>query len=278
MAGASRLLVAAGVACAALGSAGCVMPDDVAKLQKDVADLRGELRRVWDNQGQLEKDLAELRQHQTDPNDVLRREELAEMQLKVDRVERQLGMTTEHINDLGQRLDRRGLENTPRRATGTAAGPPSEEPPGDASPGASPEAQSPASGGEPFPDPEALFNTAYADFSKGNYSLAISGFEEFAQRFPESALADNARYWIAECWFSQGDYTAAVNALDELLERYPESDKAAAANLKKALAYQERNQIQQAIIQYRYVVTAFPQTDEARLARDKLSGLGASPN
>jgi len=60
------------------------MPDDVAKLQKDVADLRGEMRRVWDNQSQLEKDLAELRQHQTDPNDVLRREELAEMQLKAE--------------------------------------------------------------------------------------------------------------------------------------------------------------------------------------------------
>ncbi len=56
------------------------------------------------------------------------------------------------------------------------------------------------------------------------------------------------------------------------------SDKAPAANLKKALAFQEQNQIGQAIIQYRYVVSAYPGTDEARLARDKLAGLGTSPN
>ncbi len=131
---------------------------------------------------------------------------------------------------------------------------------------------------EAFPDPEELYNTAYADFSKGNYSLAISGFKEYQQRFPDSALADNAMYWIAECDFSQADYRAAVDALDDLLDEYPKSDKAPAANLKKALAFQELNQIGQAIIQYRYVVSAFPDTDESRLARDKLAGLGASPN
>ena len=68
----------------------------------------------------------------------------------------------------------------------------------------------------------------------------------------------------------------AVRAFDNLLELYPDSDKAAAGNLKKALAYQEQNQIGQAIVQFRYVVATYEGSDEARLARDKLSSLGAS--
>ena len=42
------------------------------------------------------------------------------------------------------------------------------------------------------PDPEALYNTAYTDYAKGNYALAISGFEEYQESFPDRANADNA--------------------------------------------------------------------------------------
>ena len=75
--------------------------------------------------------------------------------------------------------------------------------------------------------------------------------------------------------FSQGDFGAAVTGFDEMLSRYPDSDKAAAANLKKALAYLEQNDIQRAILQLRYVHGSFAGTDEAKIARDKLTSLGA---
>ena len=173
------------------------------------------------------------------------------------------------MNDVEQRLDRYSQElQRPRDPVRSGPLP--------IPPQLSPDVSPPPTTG--IPDPEALYNTAYADFSKGNYALAVGGFQEYQERFSQSALADNALYWIAECRFSQGDYRGAIDALDNLLGRYPDSDKAAAANLKKALAFQEQNQIQQAIIQYRYVVAEFQGSDEARLARDKLSGLGSSPH
>ena len=64
-------------------------------------------------------------------------------------------------------------------------------------------------------------------------------------------------------------------SIDRLLALYPDSDKAAAGNLKKALAFLEQNQVGQAIVQLRYVLATYPGTDEARIARDKLTSLGA---
>jgi tol-pal system protein YbgF len=132
-----------------------------------------------------------------------------------------------------------------------------------------------AAGGGAVPDAEALYNTAYADFSKGNYALAVSGFEEYHEKFPDSPLADNALYWIGECHFSQGNFPDAVSAFDRLLEQHADSDKAAAANLKKGLAFLEQNQIGQAIVQLRFVHSTYPGSDEAKIARDKLISLGA---
>jgi tol-pal system protein YbgF len=261
-------------------AAACVLPDEVAKLQKDVGDVRQELRRVEQNQADMDRRLTEMEGEAGEEGERVSREDLADMQLRLEQVSRQMAMASERMSDIDQRLDRysQDLHQTQELARFGSATTPRETSTGQGESGTDTRTPSKPPTGEAFPDPEALYNTAYADFSKGNYALAVSGFREYQQRFPDSALADNAFYWIAECHFSQGDYAAAITALDDLLARYPESDKAPAANLKKALAFQEQNQIGQAIIQYRYVVSAFPDTDEALLARDKLAGLGAAPN
>ena len=266
--------------------AACVLPDELSTLQKDVADVKQQLKQVDRQQNELAVKLDELTGNSAnDGGDGVTREQLADSQLRLEQLSRQMSVVTQRMGEVDQRLDRYSQNLQLTRERVRLGGPPTGAegssgrqplpvlPPG-------PDSTTPSSrptGGQGFPDPEALYNTAYADFSKGNYALAVSGFKEYQQRFPDSALADNALYWIAECHFSQGGYAAAVDALDDLLDRYPDSDKAAAANLKKALAFQEQNQIGQAIIQYRYVVSAFPGSDEARLAGDKLTGLGTSP-
>ena len=266
-----RPLLAVALSGASL-AAGCVMPDDLSRMQKDVADVRQQMADVQRAQATLVRQVEEALQREAEGSEVVRREEVADLQLRVEQFSREMGQTSERLNDLEQRLERSSQDHPRGRDTGSRGpveyGSPPPSRPVDGAP--------PAGGA--VPDPEALYNTAYADFSKGNYALAVAGFQEYGERFPQSALADNALYWIAECRFGEGDYLAAIDALDDLLGRYPDSDKAAAANLKKALAFQEQNQIQQAIIQYRYVVSEFPGSDEARLARDKLAGLGSSPH
>ena len=269
------------VALLLLVSVGCVMPDQVSQMQKDLADVRRQMSEVRQSQDASARRLAELEARSGGDDEGITRADLADFSVGMEQISRQLDVSQERMGDIDRRLGRlteetRQLRELARRGAFALPGAPSAaDPTAGPAPGSGTAAQD---AGGTLPDPEALYNTAYADFSKGNYELAISGFREYQELFPDSALADNALYWIAECDYSQGNYRGAVDALDTLLQRYPDSDKSPAANLKKAMAFQEQNQIGQAIIQFRYVVSAFPDTDESRLARDKLAGLGASAN
>jgi tol-pal system protein YbgF len=228
--------------------------------------------------------VASLAERPADAGETPTREDLADVSLRVDRAARDAALVGERLNDLSARVDELSQGIARALARGSVAPAPgaiSSGEPAAGEPlagGGLDRAPGPSGAAGAVPDPEALYNTAYADFSKGNYELAIAGFEEYQERFPESALADNALYWIGECQFSQGNYRAAVDAFDRLLARYAKSDKAAAADLKKALAYLEQNQLKEGIVQLRYVVSRYPRTDEAQIAGDKLAGMGQPPD
>jgi tol-pal system protein YbgF len=264
-----------------LGATACIMPDQLADYQKQVADVQRSLEAVRKSQSELSQQVAELKAD-SGTGETVKRSDIADMSTRLDQVVRQSTATSDRVDQIGARVDRLSQEvqsakDAVRRGTPAAvAG--GEAPP--VAPGGGPPASgaSTAPGAAPLagsvPSPSALYASAYADFSKGNYALAIQGFEEYARTYPETELADNAMYWIGECYFSQGSYTSAVNAFDAMLEKYPGSDKAAAANLKKALAFVQQNQIGQGIEQLRFVTATYPGTDEARIASDRLSALG----
>ena len=124
------------------------------------------------------------------------------------------------------------------------------------------------------PSPSDLYDTAYADYTKGRYALAIQGFEEYLASYPNTDLSDNAEYWIGESHYAQKKYPEAVADFEKLLKQWPASDKAAAGLLKKAYAMLEEGQKSEAIVQLQYVIHEFPTSEEARLAKAKLKTLG----
>ena len=121
---------------------------------------------------------------------------------------------------------------------------------------------------------EDLFRQGYSDYTKGNYALAVQQLSEFAERYPASALADDARYFIGEVYFRQEQYNKADDAFDRVIRDYPSGDKAGPAYLKKGLSLLELNLTADAVIQLQHVITTYPGTEEARIARDRLRGLG----
>lgn len=261
---------------------GCVLPEDFERLRKEMADVQQNVVAVQRTQADTEARLKAV-EGQLSGGSENQRTAVADLRSENEDLKRQVSQTSQQIADTNTRIDALSREvedvkaGARRPSGGTSATPPPVVPvPG--TPGT--EAMPPETGGsaaQAGPGAQELYNSAYADFSKGNFDLAVSGFEEFAQRFPDSDVADNALYWIGECRFSQGKFQEAVAAYDKMLERYPRSDRAAAANLKKGLSYLEQNQVSQAVVQLRYVVSTFPSSDEARIARDRLASLGASP-
>jgi len=121
---------------------------------------------------------------------------------------------------------------------------------------------------------KALYQQAYGDYQRGKYDLAISGFLDFIKNNPQSELADNAQYWIGECYYSKGNYLDAIIEFDNLINKYPSSDKISAAHLKKALSYLRLEKKAPAIAELQLIIQQFPSSDEAQLAKQQLKELG----
>jgi tol-pal system protein YbgF len=259
-------------------AAGCIMPDQVSDLQKDVTEVQRQLQTIQQDQQETKEKIDEIETRLEEGGEGISRMEFADVKFQLEDISRSVAILDERLNDSGQRMDHmsRTMEEvrelTRRRPVAVvpgAGGPDPEDP----------TAAAPVTGGatDAMPSPEELYNAAYVDYSRGNFGLAISGFEEYASRFPDSDTADNALYWVGECHFSQGDFDRAVQAFDRLLDGYPQSDRAPAADLKKGLAYLEQNQVSAAIVQLNHVVSSYPSSDESRIARDKLVSLGRRP-
>ncbi|MBI4378548.1 MAG: caspase family protein, partial [Nitrospinae bacterium] len=66
---------------------------------------------------------------------------------------------------------------------------------------------------------EEIFNTAYSDFLKGSFQLAITGFRSYIEKYPDTELAGKSQYWIGECYYSMGEYEKAILEFNEGISR-----------------------------------------------------------
>jgi tol-pal system protein YbgF len=261
----------------ALGSTGCVLPDHIGSLQKDISDISNRIDKIeTDQQGSMERLEALVREMDED-EDGPTRADFADLKLEIQDNTRKLAILEEQFRDTNGRLD--GQSRDLQEALALLRNSPVQAPPALDGADGPPETATRddnafMAGGQAVPDAEGLYNAAYADYSKGNYPLAVSGFNEYAERYAGSDLADNALYWVGECHYSEGAFDRAIGAFDHLLEKFPKTDRAASANLKKGLAYLEMNDIKKAVVQLQYVLENFGDTDEARMARDTLASLG----
>lgn len=275
-----KTVVSAGMLGLAGSMLGCVLPNQFSQVQTDVAALQAEIQALARAQQAADAKLDQIASVvSSEEEQGIGRAEFADLKLRLEEIDRQQAMLDERLIEANRRVERlsQGVEENREFVRAVALGGSGAQdsvPEGSASGPEGGAAAGSPSAGSALPSADDLYHTSYADFSKGNFALAISGFEEYASRYPESDRADNALYWIGECYFSQGNYVVAVEAFDRMLGAYPDSDRAPAANLKKGLAYLEQSQIRPAIIQLQYVQKEFPDSDEARVAREKLASLG----
>jgi TolA-binding protein len=90
------------------------------------------------------------------------------------------------------------------------------------------------------------------------YDEAGAQFEQFAQKYPESDSADNAKLQIANGHFQQGKYEEAVAAYQEIVDTYPESDAADHALLSIGDVYFAWEKNDQAIEAYEKLLRKYP--------------------
>jgi tol-pal system protein YbgF len=122
-------------------------------------------------------------------------------------------------------------------------------------------------------DPEVLYNTAYLDFTRGNYDLAIQGFSEYLKLYPDSDLSDNAQYWIGESYFTKQEWQMAFIEFEKVERNYPTGNKLPGALYKMGLCYLNMKNRTEGKKYLDRVIKQFPNSPEAGLAKEQLDNL-----
>ena len=283
-----RLKLSAGVLLAAVvGAVGCVSSDDIEGLHRQMNDIETQIQAL-ERKSSSKKEVARLNSSVSEQTQQLLKSnadtgvKLGELSTAIEQLQAKLEDTNRRLSQLSQQIaETQG--DLLRMRGGTSALPPGT-PPGSA-PGtnpASPRIGEPSANPgrptdavvRPAAGPSELYDTAYADYTKGRYALAIQGFQEYLQSYPSTDLSDNAQYWIGESHYAQKKHAEAIADFDRLLKEWPKSDKAPAALLKKGYALLELGQKAEAVVQLQYVIHEHPSSEEARLARARLKTIG----
>ena len=117
------------------------------------------------------------------------------------------------------------------------------------------------------------YEAARTEYEARRYESAISGFNEVLTVAPNNSLADNAQYWIGECYYSLGNYEKALYAFNKVFS-YPNSNKLADSHYKVAKTYLKMGNKDAARDEFRAVIQNFPGTTAAGYAKTELGKLG----
>ncbi len=115
-----------------------------------------------------------------------------------------------------------------------------------------------------------LYDLNLAAFKEGAYQEALDGFTNFRKEYPKSDLADNAQFWIGECYTALGEYERAILAYQEVIKKYPKGNKAPSAMLRQAVAFNELNDKKSSRLLLKKIIRKYPNSSEARIAKSKL--------
>jgi tol-pal system protein YbgF len=192
---------------------------------------------------------------------------------KVDETNVRLGTITQELESIRQAIPEPGaFMNTPvAPPTTDATSAPGTTPPGAAVPPAvvTPATQPVASGVQP----QRLFDTSYGDYTAGNYSLAVQGFETYVRSFPKSTRAHEAQLYAAESLAYDKKDMEAVVAYDRVITNYPGTPSVPQAYYKRGLALERLGEIARAKESYEAVMKQFPDAQQATLAKQRLDGM-----
>ena len=203
------------------------------------------------------------------------RQSFADSRLLVDAVANNIRVLREKVDDTNVRISSFSQEiealrvSIPRfpvtvddseatESEGEQVSAPSPEPPLPTNPGMS---------------PQRLYDNAWADYSTGQWSLAIAGFDTYIKTFPRSDLTDDAQFYIGETHYNDGRFANAVIAYDEVIVSYSEGDVVPEAQYKKGLALDRLGDTDQARETFQTVLDSFPDSRMAALALQALNRL-----
>jgi len=120
-------------------------------------------------------------------------------------------------------------------------------------------------------DYRMAYNDALNNYFNNDYLESIQEFRILIEREPTGAYADNAQYWIGECYYSLEDFDSAITEFQKVFN-FDENNKSDHALFKIALSYQQLGRYLKAREHMERFLGEYPDSELANQARDFLKG------
>lgn len=254
------------------------MMADIRMLQEQTQQLQQQLDAALARIGDTLTTIAGRLDEQTEVN----RRAFADQKLVVDQLGSDLRVVRERVDETNVRITSLSQEvealrlSIPQYPLTTAPSGVGDTPPAPVAPGVDASTPPPAAvpvAAAPGISPQRLYDTAWADYTAGQWTLCIEGFNTYLRTFPRSELADEAQYYIGECYFADGKFADAVDAYTRVAASYPSGEAVPNAYYKRGIAFDRLGQADQAKESFEFVIKNYPDSDAARLAKQNLDRL-----
>src|SRR5699024_5249539 len=120
------------------------------------------------------------------------------------------------------------------------------------------------------PGADKAYKATFDKLRNGKYNDAISGFEDFVKKYPNSTKTADALYWLGQARYVQGDLSGASDALQKMVDAYPKNPNIASALLRIGVIKQTVGKKEQAQATFQRILKDYPDSNAAGKAREKL--------
>lgn len=115
------------------------------------------------------------------------------------------------------------------------------------------------------------YDAAFGLMKQGFYDRAAKGFHDFIVKYPQSALRDNAQYWLGEAYYVVRNFRQALAEFAKVAGDHPKSEKAPDALMKIGYSYYELGDWVKARENLNQVITRYPGTSAAKSAELRIA-------
>jgi len=124
------------------------------------------------------------------------------------------------------------------------------------------------------PQPDAFdvartYRKARAMYGDRQYEMALGQFAEILAAAPQSTLADNAQYWVGECYYGLGKFRQSLTEFTKIFA-YSQTEKADDAQLKIARCYLALGEKDRAMAAFQKLLDEYPESEYVDAARKEM--------
>jgi len=117
---------------------------------------------------------------------------------------------------------------------------------------------------------QAAFDAAIGQFRSSDFRGAAVSLQSFIVRYPQSAYAAAAYYWLGNSQYQLKDYKGAILSQQTVVDKYGDSTRAPDALLNIAASQIELNDRRSARATLQRIIKDYPDTEAAKLAKERL--------